>query len=121
MKLNLKEKLSKIDQYWHPYIVGELNENFVKLAKLKGELVWHSHKDEDEMFVVLSGTLYMDFRDGKTIATKSGEVLIVPKGIEHLPYTEDEEEVQVMLVEPKTTQHTGDLVVPQTISKLDWI
>lgn len=121
MKINLEEKFSKINQHWHPYIVGELNENYVKIAKLKGELVWHSHKNEDEMFVVVSGTLYMDFRDGNTITTPAGEVLIVPKGVEHLPYTINDEEVHVMLVEPKTTKHTGDLTVAQTVSKLDWV
>ncbi|MDF2157085.1 cupin domain-containing protein [Algoriphagus sp. CAU 1675] len=120
MKVNLKEKFSKINQHWHPYIIGELNENYVKLAKLKGELVWHSHQEEDEMFVVVSGTLMMDFRDGKTIQTEPGEILIVPKGVEHKPWTQDEE-VLVMLIEPKTTLHTGDLKVEQTIEKLNWI
>ncbi|MDO8896716.1 MAG: cupin domain-containing protein [Bacteroidales bacterium] len=120
MKINLEEKFAKIANHWHPYIIGELNENFVKLAKLKGELVWHSHQEEDEMFVVLSGILMMDFRDGKTISTESGEILIVPKGVEHRPWTNGEE-VMVMLIEPKTTQHTGELKVSQTIEKLEWI
>ncbi len=120
MKINLQEKFSKIEKHWHPYIIGELNDNFVKLAKLKGDLVWHSHQQEDEMFVVISGTLMMDFKDGKTIATKPGEILIVPKGVEHRPWTK-EEEVTVMLIEPKTTQHTGELKVEQTVEKLEWI
>ncbi len=84
MKINLEEKFAKIANHWHPYIIGELNENFVKLAKLKEELVWHSHQEEDEMFVVLSGTLMIDFRDGKTISTESGEIWIVPKPITDL-------------------------------------
>ncbi|EOZ99219.1 hypothetical protein A33Q_0597 [Indibacter alkaliphilus LW1] len=120
MKINLEEKFTKINNHWHPYIIGELNENFVKLAKLKGDLVWHSHQEEDEMFVVVTGTLMMDFRDGKTITTKPGEILIVPKGVKHRPWTNGEE-VQVMLVEPKTTKHTGDLKVPQTVDKQEWI
>lgn len=120
MKINLGEKFTKINNYWHPYIVGVLNENFVKLAKLKGELVWHSHQHEDEMFVVISGTLMMDFKDGNTIATKPGEILIVPKGVEHRPWTNGEE-VKVMLIEPKTTKHTGELNVQQTVEKLEWI
>ncbi len=120
MKIDLMEKFAKIEEHWHPYIIGTLNENFVKLAKLKGEMVWHSHQEEDELFVVLSGTLMMDFRDGKTLATKSGEILIVPKGVEHRPWTNGEE-VLVMLVEPKTTKHTGELKVPQTVEKWEWI
>jgi mannose-6-phosphate isomerase-like protein (cupin superfamily) len=106
--------------HWHPYIIGELNENFVKLAKLKGDLVWHSHQEEDEMFVVVRGTLMMDFRDGNTIQTQPGEILIVPKGVEHMPWTNGEE-VMVMLIEPKTTLHTGKLKVPQTVEKMEWI
>jgi mannose-6-phosphate isomerase-like protein (cupin superfamily) len=120
MKINLEEKFIKIDNHWHPYIIGELNENFVKLAKLKGELIWHSHQEEDEMFVVLSGTLMMDFKDGKTILTEPGEILIVPKGVEHRPWTNGEE-VKVMLIEPKTTKHTGEIKVQQTVDKLEWI
>lgn len=121
MKTNLQEKFGKISDHWHPYIIGELNDNFIKLAKLKGELVWHSHQEEDEMFVVVTGTLMMDFRDGKTVETGPGEILIIPKGVEHFPYTKDGEEVQVMLVEPKSTKHTGEVITSQTVEKLDWI
>ena len=120
MKINLDEKFAKIANHWHPYIVGELNENYVKLAKLTGELVWHSHQEEDEMFVVISGTLMMDFINGKTIETKPGEILIVPKGVEHRPWTNGEE-VKVMLIEPKTIKHTGEFKVQQTVDKLEWI
>lgn len=120
MKVNLKEKFEKIEKHWHPYIIGELNDNFVKLAKLKGELVWHSHREEDEMFVVLSGTLMMDFRNGETVVTGPGEILIVPRGVEHKPWTR-EEEVKVMLIEPKTTLHTGDIKVTQTVEKQEWV
>jgi mannose-6-phosphate isomerase-like protein (cupin superfamily) len=121
MKTNLKEKFGKISDHWHPYIIGELNENFVKLAKLKGHLIWHSHLEEDEMFVVISGTLMMDFRNGKTVITGPGEILIVPKGVEHLPWTKDGEEVQVMLIEPKSTKHTGEVKSSQTVENLEWI
>lgn len=120
MKVNLKEKFSKIENHWHPYIIGELNENFVKLAKLKRDMVWHSHQEEDEMFMVVSGTLMMDFRDGNTIPIRPGEILIVPKGVEHRPWTNGEE-VKVMLIAPKTTLHTGELKVPQTVEKMEWI
>lgn len=97
MKVNLKEIFAKIENHWHPYIIGELNEIFVKLAKLRGELVWHSHQEEDEMFVALSGTLMMDFRDGNTIPTEAREILIVPKGVEYRPWTNGEE-VMVVLI-----------------------
>lgn len=120
LNINLEEKFSRIDNHWHPYIIGELNENFIKLAKLKDDLIWHSHEQEDEMFVVLSGTLMMDFRDGSTVITKPGEILIVPKGMEHRPWTNGEE-VKVMLIEPKTTKHTGEIKVRQTVDELKWI
>jgi mannose-6-phosphate isomerase-like protein (cupin superfamily) len=120
MHIALEEKFSKFSQHWHPYIIGELNDNYIKLAKVKGDLVWHKHEHEDEMFVVLSGTLMMDFREGKTISTKPGEILIVPKNTEHRPWTNGEE-VKLMLVEPKATKHTGELVVEQTVTNLEWI
>jgi len=120
MKVNLEEKFNKFTEHWHPYIIGEFNDSHVKLAKLKGELVWHSHEHEDELFIVLRGTLMMDFRD-KTVATKSGEILIVPKKVEHRPWTKDGEEVHIMLIEPTTTKHTGDLIVDQTVEKFEWI
>jgi mannose-6-phosphate isomerase-like protein (cupin superfamily) len=120
MHINLEEKFGKFSAHWHPYIIGELNENFVKLAKVQGELIWHKHEHEDEMFVVLSGTLMMDFRDGRTIATSPGEVLIVPKNTEHRPWTKNEE-VKLMLIEPKETKHTGEIVVEQTVTKQEWI
>ena len=119
MKINLDEKFSAIAEYWHPYIIGELNENHIKLARLKGEFVWHNHPNEDELFVVLKGTLMVDFKD-KTVKVSPGEILIVPKGIEHRPWTNNEE-VQVMLVEPKTTQHTGDRITEKTVQNLEWI
>jgi len=120
MHINLDEKFSKFSEHWHPYIIGELNDNYVKLAKVKGNLIWHKHDLEDEMFVVLSGTLMMDFRDGRTISTKPGEILIVPKNTEHRPWTNDEE-VKLMLIEPKETKHTGEIIAEQTVTKLDWI
>lgn len=117
--INLKQKFEKFNEHWHPYIVGELNENYVKIAKVKGELVWHSHAEEDELFVVLEGTLIMDFRD-KTVSVKPGEILIVPKGVEHLPRTNGEE-VKIMLIEPKNTKNTGDVKVEQTVENQKWI
>ena len=119
MKINLQEKFSAISEHWHPYIIGELNDNHIKLAKLKDQFVWHNHPNEDELFVVVSGTLMVDFKD-KTVSVGPGEILLVPKGVDHRPWTNGEE-VRVMLVEPKSTKHTGDLITEKTVEKLEWI
>lgn len=118
-KIALTEKFSKIADHWHPYIVGELNDNFIKLAKVKGDFVWHKHEQEDELFIVQKGTLFIDFQD-KTMEVKPGEILTVPKGVEHRPRTNGEE-VFLMLIEPKKTKHTGELVSERTIEQLEWI
>ena len=104
-KINLNEKLDLFDDYWNPRIVGELNNQHVKLVKFKGEFVWHKHIEEDEMFFVVDGSFIMEFRD-KTIEIKKNEFIIVPKGVEHRPIAK--KEVSVMLFEPKTTKNTGD-------------
>jgi len=118
-EFNLEEKFAQITEYWTPKIVGELNGQYVKLAKGKGELIWHSHEEEDELFMIVKGTLIMEFRD-KTTYTKAGEILIIPKGVEHKPSTEDEE-VWIMLFEPKETKHTGEILHEKTVSNLEWI
>ncbi|MBS1680612.1 MAG: cupin domain-containing protein [Bacteroidetes bacterium] len=118
--INLKQKFSKVNEHWHPYIIGELNDNYIKLAKVKGEFVWHQHDEEDELFMVQQGTLFIDFND-KTVEVKPGEVLIVPKGTQHRPYTQGEEEVHLVLIEPKQTKHTGEVITEKTVEKLEWI
>jgi mannose-6-phosphate isomerase-like protein (cupin superfamily) len=117
-KVNLKQKLSLFQDHWSPKIIGELNDSQVKLAKLKGEFVWHHHDDEDEMFLVLKGNLTMKLRDGD-VEVGEGEFIIVPKGVEHLPVAR--EEVQLMLFEPKTTLNTGNLKNERTVEKLERI
>jgi mannose-6-phosphate isomerase-like protein (cupin superfamily) len=112
---SIAEKFGLFSETWTPKIIGDLNENFVKIARCQNDFVWHSHDNEDELFVVFKGTLLMDFRDGTTSAVKPGEILIVPKGVEHRPYT-DGEEVWVMLVEPKTTLHTGSEQTNKTVA-----
>ena len=118
--INLMNKFSLFDEKWTPKIIGELNNQYVKLCKLEGEFVWHSHENEDELFMVFKGKLLMDFRDGRTVEVNEGEILIVPKGVEHKPYTNGDI-VFNLLFEPKTTKHTGDVNSTLTVKKLDWI
>ncbi len=105
-KVNLAEKLSLFTDYYNPRIVGELNNQHVKLAKLKGEFIWHKHDEEDELFLVIKGKLRMELRD-KTIEINEGEFIIVPRGTEHKPVAA--EEVHILLFEPATTLNTGDV------------
>ena len=117
-KVNLHQKLSLFSEHWSPKIVGELNGQHVKLAKLKGEFVWHKHDNEDELFFVIKGSLKMEYRD-KTITVNENEFLIVPRGVEHRPVAD--EEVSVMLFEPSTTLNTGDAQSELTKRDLDTI
>ena len=116
---NVQEKFDLFDAVWTPKIIGELNGQYVKLAKMKDEFVWHNHADEDELFIVFKGTLIMDFQD-KTVEVKPGEILIVPKGVEHRPRTNGEV-VLNMLIEPKSTAHTGTVEHALTVKNQDWI
>jgi len=118
--INIMDKFSLFNEEWTPKIIGELNDQYVKLCKLKDDFVWHSHENEDELFMVFKGTLLMEFRDGRIVKIKQGEVLIVPKGVEHRPHTNGDI-VFNLLFEPKTTLHTGDVENELTIKELDWI
>ena len=118
--VNIMEKFSLFTKEWTPKIIGELNGQYVKICKLKDNFVWHSHENEDELFMVFKGTLLMDFKDGRTAKVDEGEILIVPKGVEHRPHTNGEV-VFNLLFEPKSTLHTGDVESPLTVKKLDWI
>ncbi len=115
-KINLKEKFGLFDDYWNPKIVGELNNQHVKLVKFKGEFVWHKHDEEDELFFVVEGSFVMEYRD-KTIEINANEFIIVPKGVEHRPVAK--EEVLVMLFEPKSTVNTGNNNGKLTKYKID--
>ncbi len=117
-KINLIEKLNKFSDHWHPRIIGELNGQHVKLGKFKGEFVWHSHENEDELFYVMKGCLLMRFRD-KDVWINEGELIIVPAKVEHQPVAQ--EEVHVMLFEPMSTINTGDVVDERTKPNLDLI
>lgn len=105
-KVNIANKLSLFDDHWSPRVIGQLNGQEVKIAKVLGEFVWHDHVNEDEMFLIIKGTLKLEFRD-KTISLSEGEMLIVPRGVEHRPIAE--EEVHLLLFEPASTKHTGQV------------
>lgn len=117
-KVNLNSKLDTFNEYWTPKIVGELNNQLVKLVKLKGDFVMHQHEHEDELFYVISGTLFIELKD-KTLELNAGEFVVIPKGVEHKPYAP--EEVSVMLFEPATTLNTGNTQNELTVSDLDKI
>jgi mannose-6-phosphate isomerase-like protein (cupin superfamily) len=116
--INISEKLASFSDYWSPKIVGELNGQQVKLAKLKGEFIWHHHDHEDELFLVIRGTLRMQFRDREEII-REGEFIIVPAGVEHRPV--GDEEVHILLFEPASTLNTGTLHNERTVEHLDRI
>ncbi len=115
--INLAEKLDQFDEYWSPRIVGELNGQYVKLAKFKGEFVWHQHEAEDELFYVTRGELLIQLLDGE-LRVRQGEFAIVPRGVKHRPVAE--QEVHVLLFEPRSTVNTGELQGERTRSD-EWV
>jgi len=116
--INLAEKFSRFSDYCHPRVIGELNDFHVKVVKLKGEFIWHHHDNEDELFLVVKGTMRMQFRDREAIVGP-GEFVIVPKGIEHCPTAD--EEVHIVLIEPKSTLNTGNIVNERTVAQSERI
>lgn len=116
--VNLADKFSRFDDFWHPRVVGALNGQLVKVAKLKGEFDWHFHEHEDELFLVVKGTLRLQLRDGDVMIAP-GEFYIVKRGVEHRPVAE--EEVHVILFEPESTSNTGNVVTERTRSILEWL
>lgn len=119
--INLQEKFALFHDHWHPRIVGELNDSYVKLVKLQGEFVWHQHENEDELFLVISGVLTIRLRENdqeRDLVIRPGEFAIIPRGLEHCPAAKDE--VSVLLLEPKSTRNTGDVANERTIDA-EWI
>lgn len=114
--INLADKLARFREHWSPKVIAELNGQQVKLAKLHGEFVWHHHADEDELFLVLSGRLRMEFRDRSEIVGP-GELIVVPRGVEHRPCAD--EEVAVLLFEPASTLNTGNVRSERTVERLE--
>jgi len=115
--INLSQKFDLFHEHWRPRIVGELNDSYVKLAKLKGEFVWHRHENEDELFLVVKGKLQIKLRE-RDLWIGEGEFVIIPRGVEHCPVAE--EEVQVLLLEPTSTVNTGDVQNERTVAA-EWI
>ncbi len=116
--INLKDKFSQFSDYWNPRVIGELNDSHIKAVKLKGEFVWHHHDNEDELFLVVKGTLCMKFRDRDALVHE-GEFIIVPRGTEHCPVAD--EEVHLLLMEPKSTLNTGNITNERTVAQLERI
>ena len=118
VKINLKEKLSKFTDHWSPRIIAEMNDYQFKVVKIKGDFVWHNHDDTDEVFIVLEGEMKIELKD-ETVELKEGEMFVVPKGVEHKPYSE--KECKIMLVEPKGVVNTGDVGSDLTAPNDVWI
>lgn len=116
--ININQKFNQFSDLWSPKIIGQLNGQDVKLAKLEGEFVWHDHANEDEMFMVMKGQLIIEFRD-KTVELNEGEMIVVPRGVEHRPIAK--EEVWIMLFEPSDIKHTGDVEHKITVKEFDKI
>lgn len=110
-KINLNEKFSLFNDHWNPRVLGDLNGQQVKIAKVKGEFVWHDHANEEELFLIIKGTLKLVF-EKETVTLNEGEILIIPRGVAHKPIAE--EEVWLLLFEPASTKHTGEVKSPLT-------
>jgi len=117
-KINLKDKLAKFSEHWTPKIIAEMNDYQFKLVKIKGEFVWHNHSDTDEVFIVIEGSMKIEFKDG-VIELNEGEMYVVPKGVEHKPFAEHE--CKVLLVEPRGVVNTGDAKGDLTADNDVWI
>ena len=113
MKINLEQSFEQVSDYWSPKVIGRVNDQYVKVAKVKGEFTWHNHKDEDELFLVVRGRLLIQL-EGEEVELNAGDMYVVPKGVMHNPVAH--EECWVMLVETMTTKHTGDVDTPMTKS-----
>ena len=118
LAINLAQKLSKIDALWTPKIVARMNDYYIKLVKIEDEFVWHSHPETDEVFLVIEGSMQIDFRDG-AVELDQGELVVVPRGKEHKPFAE--RECKILLIEPTETVNTGDTGGERTVADLEWI
>ncbi len=115
-KINIKEKFTLFSEYWTPNIIAKLNGQAVKIAKIKGPFIWHHHENEDELFLVIKGQLKMEFRD-KTEILNEGDIIVVPKGVEHRPVAE--EECHILMFEPESTLNTGNVENDRTVEAVE--
>ena len=118
-KVNFREKLSKFSEQWTPKVIAEMNEYQFKLVKIEGVFVWHEHQDTDEAFIVIEGSMRIDFDDGSSVELDEGEMYVVPRGVRHRPCAESE--CKVMLVEPKGVVNTGDVDSDLTAPNDEWV
>ena len=118
VKINFEQELKKFSDHWSPKVIAELNDYQFKLVKIKGEFIWHNHKNTDEAFVVLNGKIYIEFED-KIEEIKRGEMIIVPKGVKHKPYAK--KEANIMIIEPKGVVNTGEKIDKLTVPNDDWV
>ena len=118
-KVNFAEKLSKISEHWKPKVIAEMNDYQFKLVKIEGEFVWHDHHDTDEAFIVIEGSMSIDFDDGSSVVLDEGEMYVVPRGVRHRPRAEAE--CRVMLVEPKGVVNTGESDSELTAPNDEWV
>ena len=118
-KLNIKDKFQNFSDLWSPKIIASLNGQYVKLAKVKGDFIWHVHENEDELFMVVSGTLFIQLED-QTVELNPGELFVVPKGIRHKPFTK-KGVAEVLLFEPQEINHTGNIIHERTVTQENWI
>jgi len=116
--INFGKKFNKFDEHWSPKVIAEMNDYQFKLAKVQGEFIWHTHTDTDEVFIVIEGVLDIVFRDGR-VRLESGEMFVVPRGVEHMPVAE--QECRIMLVEPKDTVNTGETDSTLTAQNNVWV
>ena len=117
-KINFKEKFSKFSEHWQPKVIANLNDYEIKLVKLKDDFVWHNHEETDEAFIVLKGEIHIEFED-RTVRLDEGEMLVVPKGVRHKPYAD--QEAQVMLIEPRDVRNTGNIEDDLTAPNDKWV
>ena len=118
-KVNFEEKLSKFSEQWTPKVIAEMNDYQFKLVKIEGEFVWHEHPDTDEAFIIIEGSMRIDFEDGSSVDLERGEMYVVPRGVRHRPCAKTE--CKVMLVEPKGVVNTGDTDSELTAPNDEWV
>ena len=117
-KINLNQKFALFNEHWTPKIISELNDYQIKIVKVKGDFVWHNHSNTDEFFLVIEGTLYIEF-ESETMELNAGEMYVVPKGVQHRPYAR--EECKIMLIEPPGVVNTGEADSELTASNDVWV